>query len=92
MTGGTCALRELNRTPTICHFQSCSLRILNYLPAKKKKSFVEEVVEDMSVSSMLFFLWVRSPHSRKNPHICYTNMACGTKNKTHTDESRHVER
>lgn len=30
--------------------------------------------------------------TEKSPHICYANTACGTKNKTHTDESRHGKR
>ena len=63
---------------------------------KKKKSFVEGVVEDMSLSSELFFCGseahIVGKKKNKNPHICYTNTTCGPKNKTHTDESRRVAR
>lgn len=47
-------------------------------------------MEDMSLSSALFFCGSEAHivgKKKTNPHICYTNTACGTKNKTHTDEN-----
>lgn len=84
----------------ICHmlFSGLQLKGLICLSTKKKKKLCGRGGGGHVFEFSAFFLWVRSPHSRKkkkkknNPHICYTNTTCGTKNKTHTDESRRVAR
>lgn len=91
---GTRALNESNHTSPICHFESSKLSVLIYLPAiyvfwrRSGRNGGDHACECPC------FLCGSEPSIALTQKVLTSVMqtACGTKNKTHTDESRHVKR